>query len=295
VSRRSVAALRPSPQQELLVRTVFAPEHVAQGAWVTLRSSFELNRLEEGSYALMPLLERRLSGWNMDQGLVTRLRGIYRHNWYRGNVLLERLKEVLALAAGDVLLTGEPRLLLRSYRDAGLRPATRVDLLVRAELRGRLAAAVERAGWSLAPSGARTIWLERVDGPTVALHGRLAPQRDDEPWRHTVTVELDGGPQPATSATDELLRICAGEERRFPWQRLQWVADADALLRAEGDEVDWRRLVATAASSRTTLCLRDALRDLRAHTDAQIPDETLEQLERARAGARERLLYRLDR
>jgi hypothetical protein len=210
-------------------------------------------------------------------------------------VLLERLKEVVALAAGDVLVTGEPRLVLRSYRDAGLRPATRVDLLVPAERRARLAAAVQQAGWSPAPSSERTVWLERPGGPTVALHRWLTPQRGDEAWRHAVTVELDGRAQPATNATDELLRICAGEERRFPWHRLQWLADADALLRAEGNEVDWGRLVEAAASSEATLHLRDALRDVRERTGGSIPDGTLERLERARPRLRERLTYRLGR
>src|SRR5207248_9473122 len=174
------------------VRAVFGPESRAREAWETLRPSFDLDRLEEGSYGLMPLLERRLSAWETDEALALRLRGIYRHTWYRGNVVLERLKEVVALAAEqqvDVLVTGEPRLLLRSYRDAGLRPATRIDLLVGAEQRDRLAAAVELAGWSRAPSRERTLWLERTGGPTVALHSRLAPQRSDEPWLHSVEID----------------------------------------------------------------------------------------------------------
>jgi Uncharacterised nucleotidyltransferase len=289
------ALLRPSPQQQLLLRAVFVPERFAREAWDALRPSFDLDHLEEGSYGLMPLLERRLSAWGTDEALALRLRGIYRHTWYRGNVLLERLKGVIAIAAEqqvDVLVTGEPRLLLRSYRDSGLRPATRLDLLVAAEQRDGLAAAVESAGWSRARSSERTAWLERPDGPTVALHRWLAPQRGDEPWRHAVTLETGAK---ATSPTDELLRICAGEERRFPWYRLQWLADADALIQAEGGEIEWDRLVETAAASAATLRLRDALRNLRKLTDAAIPADTHAQLESGRPGMRERLLYRLGR
>ena len=289
------ARLRPSPQQQLLVRAVFGPEARAREAWDTLRPSFDLDHLEEGSYGLMPLLERRLSAWETDEALTLRLRGIYRHTWYRGNVLLERLNEVVALAAeqdADVLVTGEPRLLLRSYCDAGLRPATRIDLLVEAEPRDRLAAAVELAGWSRAPSSERAVWLERPGGPTVALHRWLAPQSSDDPWRHTVTLESGAR---ATSPTDELLRICAGEERRFPWHRVQWLADADALIRAEGREVEWDRLLVVATASAATLRLRDAFRDLRNQTNAPIPTDTHARLEWARPSMRERLLYPLGR
>ena len=239
------ARLRPSPQQQLLVRAVFGPEARAREAWDTLRPSFDLDHLEEGSYGLMPLLERRLSAWETDEALTLRLRGIYRHTWYRGNVLLERLNEVVALAA---------------EQDA-------VDELIE----------FIKAG---------------PGGPTVALHRWLAPQSSDDPWRHTVTLESGAR---ATSPTDELLRICAGEERRFPWHRVQWLADADALIRAEGREVEWDRLLVVATASAATLRLRDAFRDLRNQTNAPIPTDTHARLEWARPSMRERLLYPLGR
>jgi hypothetical protein len=271
-------------------------------------SSFDLDRLEDGSYALMPLLYRRLMAWNADALLTTRLKGLYRHTWYRNNVLVERLKEVLHLGSAgsaELLLVGEPRLLLRAYGDLGLRPSSRIDLVVRPQAIPRLTTALTEAGWSL-PTGSqgryepRTIWLERADAPTVALQRRLLPQRgsdeiEDRPWQHARSVVLDGSAHPASSATDELLRTCIGEERRWSWNRLQWIADANMLLLAEGDALDWERVLADAASYRATLLLRDALVYLRDRIAAPVPEETLRRLENARSSTRERLVHRLSR
>jgi hypothetical protein len=282
--------LWPSPNQELLLRAVFAQEDEARSAWDGLRASFDLDRLEEGSYALMPLLGRRLAEWGLDVELETRLRGVYRHAWYRGHVLLERVTELVAAARGDrvdILVTGEPRLLLRSYGDPGLRPATRIDFLVLRADQARLARTIEQAGWSPTRSNARTAWFERTDAPAVSLQHGLA-----EAWPHAVAVELgNGAQQPATSPTDELLRICTGEERRFPWHRLQWIADADAILRAEGNQVDWDRLPTAAAAEHASLNLRDALRYLEGRITVPIPEPPLARLDRIRPGARERIAH----
>ena len=281
--------LWPSPDQELLLRAVFAQQDEARSAWDKLRGSFDLDRLEEGSYALMPPFGRRLAEWDVDAELSKRLRGLYRHAWYRGHVLLERFTELVAAARGDridVLVTGEPRLLLRSYGDPGLRPATRIDFLVRRADHARLTETVERAGWSPARSNARTAWFERPDAPAVSLQ-----RGPEEAWSHAVALELENGTQPATSPTDELVRICTGEERRFPWHRLQWIVDADALLRAEGDQVDWERLPAASVAAHASLHLRDALLYLRGRITVPIPDPPLARLERIRPGARERIAH----
>ena len=279
------ARLRPSPQQQLLVRAVFGPEARAREAWDTLRPSFDLDHLEEGSYGLMPLLERRLSAWETDEALTLRLRGIYRHTWLT-------VTGPVRVPLWGVLVTtpeiGERRSVAHvevSVGNLGAGPASGGDTK---RTRSRL----PLAGWSRAPSSERAVWLERPGGPTVALHRWLAPQSSDDPWRHTVTLETGAR---ATSPTDELLRICAGEERRFPWHRVQWLADADALIRAEGREVEWDRLLVVATASAATLRLRDAFRDLRNQTNAPIPTDTHARLEWARPSMRERLLYPLGR
>jgi putative nucleotidyltransferase-like protein len=302
--------LWPTEAQELLLRAALAPdapEGPARAAWADFRSGFDVDHMEDGSYNLMPLLYRRLEAWEPNDPLVLRLKGIYRHTWYRGNVLLDRLREVLECtrtAGLDVLVTGGARLLVDVYEDPGLRPATRIDLVVRHDELERLATALGGAGWTAAEGTPRrrlprTTWLLREGDPAVVLQTRLLPHRDradeHEPWSASTEVTFRDVSLPVPSATDELLRICLGEERQLFWIRLQWLADVKLLLDRPSPRLDWERAIADASAHEATLQLRDALTYAHRVAGAAIPPEALSRLEEARAPRRERLHYHLSR
>jgi hypothetical protein len=244
--------------------------------------------MEDGSFALMPLLYRRLESWQVGEPLIPRLRGLYRHSWYRGNVLLERLKEVNALAAEmqiDLLIADEPLLIERVYRDPGLRPATRLDLLVRPGNADRLVRGLEQNGWRRASP--RSLWLQHPSGPFAVLQHGLLPKH--------AAQELDGTSDHWLNPTDQLLRTCVGETRQSIVSRLQWIADAKLQIASEPAEIDWDRLLQTAASYRLTLHLRDALSYVSRTVGASVPDDVLARLETRGPGPQERLAHGLSR
>jgi Uncharacterised nucleotidyltransferase len=284
----------PSPNQELLLRATFGPDPDANAAWESLREAIDIDRLEEGSYALIPLLYRRLEAWEVEEPLTPRLKSVYRHTWYRSNLLLDRLVEVLGLARSNdvpVLICGAPRLLAHTYRDPGLRPSSHIELLVGSTDRPRLAKALLGSGWrpTDATGRARTAWFEHADAPPVAL------EHPDDLDEKPVEIELKGSAYPATEATTELLRICIGPARRFVWNRLQWIADATVLLRSEGGEVDWERALRLARGQRGTLTFRDALLYARNLADAPVPDEVIHDITSMRPTTREAITQRLGR
>ena len=299
--------LWPSPLQEELLRVAFGPDAEARAAWSRAHETLDLDHLEDGSYALLPLLYRRLADWQLDDPVVARLKGLYRHTWYRNNVLLERLREVFETAAAakiDVLLAGEPRLLLRDYGDVGLRPSSRIDLLARPDDAASLAHMLGPRGWTTVAGhgrlGSRTLWLERADSPTVALQRRLLPERaphevEAQPWEHAAAVDVDGSARAALDATDQLLMTCIGEERRFPWNRVQWIADAKLLLDVEATTVDWGRAFETAERYAGRLRLRDALVYAGEIAGARVPTNVLEHAEAVRPTVREALAHRWSR
>jgi putative nucleotidyltransferase-like protein len=244
--------------------------------------------MEDGSFALMPLLYRRLESWQLDEPLIPRLKGLYRHTWYRGHVLLERLKEVNELIAEsgiDVVIADEPLLIERVYRDPGLRPATRIDLLVRAESADALARGLEQNGWRRSSPESR--WLEHPSGPFAVVQHRLLPKYALAP--------LDLKTNPWLNSTDQLLRTCLGEARQSMVGRLQWIADAKLQIAAEPTEIDWERLLQTATSSRLGRHLDDALSYLSRTVAASVPGDVLARLEATRPDPQERLAHALSR
>jgi hypothetical protein len=267
---------------------IFAPEEPARLAWDDFRPSFDLDAMEDGSFALMPLLYRRLESWQSDEPLLPRLKGLYRHTWYRGNVLLERLKEINELAAGsgiDLVIADEPLLIERVYRDPGLRPATRLDLLIRPESTDGLIRGLEQNGWHRVSS--RSLWLQHPSGPFAVLQHRILPK--------CAALGLDWTTNRWLNSTDQLLRTCVGEARQSMVGRLQWIADAKLQIAAEPAEIDWERLLRTATSCHVALHLRDALSYLSRTVAASVPADVLARLEERRPGPQERLAHGLSR
>jgi putative nucleotidyltransferase-like protein len=244
--------------------------------------------MEDGSFALMPLLYRRLESWQLDEPLLPRLKGLYRHTWYRGNVLLERLKEIKELAANsriDLLIADEPLLIERVYRDPGLRPATRLDVLIRPESAEDLIRGLEQSGWRRASP--RSLWLQHASGPFAVLqHGFVA--------KHA-TLPLAGTTDHWLNSTDQLLRTCVGDARQSRTGRVQWIPDAKLQIAMEPAEIDWERLLQTATSYHLVLHLRDALSYLSRTVTAAVPGDVLARLEAIRPAPQERLAHGLSR
>ena len=284
--------LWPSADQELLLKAVFGSEEAAREAWAELRSGFDLDRMEDGSFALMPLLYRRIETWELDDPLVPRLKGLYRHSWYRGNVLLERLKDVARLAAEkqiDLLIADEPLLTTRVYKDTALRPATHLDLLLRDEELDPFARALQSHGWEC-PSK-HVLTFQHPSGPFAVLHGGL----ETELWERGEELAADGSSDRMLGRTDQLLRTCLGQSRLQLVNRLQWIADAKLLVESDSGTIDWELVNRTARSERSSLKLGDALSYVSGVVGAPVPDQVLERLASDSPSRRELLAHGIGR
>ena len=93
----------PSERQEKLLLAALGSATQASQTWRALQSDFVLDELEPGSFDLMALIYRRLYEAGYHDSVVERLKGIYRREWVRANVMLERSREVAgALAEAGV-------------------------------------------------------------------------------------------------------------------------------------------------------------------------------------------------
>src|ERR1044071_9188610 len=94
---RVTYGLWPTPAQELLLRAALLEGAPARRAYETWESTVVIDTLDDGSIRLLPLLYQNLRHQGIDVRSATegRLRGAYRQSWYKNQILLGALGEVV--------------------------------------------------------------------------------------------------------------------------------------------------------------------------------------------------------
>jgi hypothetical protein len=258
----------PSERQKLLLRTACGDAE----AWRRLRPQLDLERLELGSFPVLPLVHRQLVQLGIDDPYLPRLRGIRRRTWALNRLGLDALAPALRAledAGAEPVVVGGWQFPAYYYGgDFGLRQVDGLEVLV-------------RPGFAAPPA----------DGSRV-LHQRFArdfstPERKIE--LETIEITLGETKARGLAPTDELLRVCLAGARTHEPPNVVWLADALAVL---GSPIDWDRLVRNGLRLRAMLRLRDALVYLRRELDAAVPDEAIRELEAHPPLRREALAHR---
>jgi Uncharacterised nucleotidyltransferase len=285
-----------------------------RAAWEALRRELDIDNLEEGSYALLPLVYQRLPELVGSDPLLPRLRGIHRKTWVANQVslsVLRRALQTLQLTHVRTMVVNDASMAIRAYPEAGVRPLTDIEVLVPSTDSATAAGALENAGWYLQTTASPEVAIAsnsglRCEAPdryaTVVLRVHPVPGAavaglpDSEAatqglWKRAVATDVEGIGTLAPAAADELLYICANGVRGRSWRTVQWVADATVIIRA-GD-VDWRRAVMTARQQKLTLPLRDAVTYLTRLTDPPIPVTWRRELARAPVTRRESVAHQI--
>ena len=123
----------PSATQQGLLEVVLGPVEQAAERWQALQP-LDVEALESGSFALLPVLYERLREVAPDDPQLPRLLGTYRNIWYRNQLLLDRLAVLMPLlrrrAHVEPLLVSGLSAALRWYPRLGLRPVAQLELIV---------------------------------------------------------------------------------------------------------------------------------------------------------------------
>lgn len=294
----------PSRRQEALLRLALAPDVDVDRAWRELQP-LEIETLEEGSFALLPLVHDRLVAAGVEDARLPRLAGTYRSTWVRNQLQLERLAqllEALAAAGSPPLVVGGAAVAARYYAQLGLRPIVQLELIVAPEEAARAGSVLSRNGWRIASRRpGRTSRLVNATAPVTAVLHEGAPAYFSGPsgsaetlsaLREAASEQALGGAVASTLApADELLLTCATWARRTLAPGIQWLVDAHSIL-ASG-EVALDRLAVRAHAQRLVLPVHDTLAYLVATTQPPAAEAALAQLDERRATVRERLAHRL--
>jgi hypothetical protein len=234
----------PTPTQEALLRVVLGSTEQAAPRWHELQP-LDIETLDTGSFCLLPPLYERLTETDPDDPRLPRLLGTYRATWYRNQLLLDRLSELLSTFGGrglDALVVGGAATGARWYPRLGSRPVAQLELVVAPAAGEAARAAARSTGWRPAGRGRYHGRFVDSDGralvvfdgmPSVFAGPVPRPDAYDEVRREAVEHDL-GAPALVLQPADELLYICAVGARSSPFPTVQWLLDAATMLTAAG-------------------------------------------------------------
>jgi hypothetical protein len=302
----------PAQLQEVLLRAALCEGKDAVEAWKEWRSRVDIDdidRLDPGSYRLLPLLYHNLKNKYPDDPLMMRLKGVYRLTWYKNQMLFHAIASVLRSfrrAGIDAMVLKGAALTLLCYRDYGLRPMNDFDVLVHTGDALSAVSLLRELGWTSLEfdpdekyiSVSYSHGFADKSGREFDLHWHLfsqcrTPGADDDYWKDAALTDFHGVPAYVLSPTDQLLHVCVHGAEWNITPPFRWVADAMMLLRNAQDGIDWDSLISRAAKRQLTLPLLDTLQYLRETFDAQVPPEVLRKLANIPVPWIERMEYRI--
>jgi Uncharacterised nucleotidyltransferase len=296
----------PTPLQEQLLVAALAGPAEAERAWRSLPRSFNIDRLEPGSFETLPLICSNLTAAGFKDTSHGRLKGIYRRSWLKNQLLLERGRATALELGGrgvrSLFLEG-PAVAVRFYGELALRPTSFLHVLVDQENTTRAAAAFEAAGWrfprEVGERSSEPLYFYDAEGHGGVLRTTISADFACDGnrgaaltpiWEAASYLEGNmGGLLP--SPTDLLLAICSSAARSASAPNIQWLLDAAMILRS--DSLDGPRLLEMTRRSGQELRMRDALRYLLNFPRVPVPPEILSALDRTNPNRRKRIAYRL--
>lgn len=296
----------PNHHQLLLLRAALLPREQALAAWAQWRAEVDIEQAhpDPASFRLMPLLSQALSQHGADDPFLPRLRGIHRNRWVRNQLAQQAwLAGWQGLQAAGIhsLAVGNVALLPRHSQDGGLRPADPAEWLVRQGEMAQATHALLAQGWrprdgrptSLISAAqevrASLAFVDKEERGCIlrwrlAAGGKRGDAFEEALWAaaQPVAIEIQGEKIRASALCpeDELLFLCLRAWEDLPPPPVDWLADAVAILRREGDRLDGSRLARMAGLSGAAPAVRDLLAYLVEEFEVKLPAHLLAELAR---------------
>lgn len=317
----------PDDSQRLLLEAcLLDDERRARASLASWTARVDVERLDAGSYRLLPLLWKRLPALGADHPARDLFKGVYRRTWYANQLTIARVAGLAGALRGAgipaMVLKGIP-LALEAYGDVGVRPMGDGDVAVPRASAHRAVELLVASGWrpGITPltgamvegSPATSRWtvgprppaafddaylgtrhahgFSSPDGFSVDLHwalfqGRCERGEDDGAWSRAHPIDLRGQSVLVPSPADHLLLLLAHGARWNPIPPIRWAADAFRLLRATAPS--WPTFLGEARRRGLVLAAREMLGWLDSELSAGIPADVLATLRDEPVGHAER-------
>lgn len=300
--------LWPTGEQRLLLEAgLFSGQRAIDAfhAWrsrVQLEDDFSVETLR-----LLPLVYHNLHELGVSDPIMPRLKGVYRHSWYRTNRLMHATAPVIAALSGagiPVLLTKGVPLALSYYRNPALRPMADVDVVVPHARLDEALGILARHGWrgewpesdmrrfrharqSWGPGDAEVDlhWRPMYESPLGAAERSFFETAEPLDFKGTTVLQPD--------PTHALVQNVVHGVRWNVETPVRWIADATTILRARGADVDWDAVLHLADTHRVGQRLYLGLAYLAESFGCPIPQSALERLRARRTTLFERFESRV--
>lgn len=254
----------------------------------------DFEKIEGGSYRLLPLLYKRLAETGQSVSHLNRLKGIYRQSLYRNSLLFHNALSVMTelenLGVPVILLKGIA-LVAAYYEDIGARPMNDVDFLVQEDDAEKTLRFLKERGWqskygrSLGKPARHihSLDLRGPDGYELDVHWRVFYQcpwdgADLTIWKQAEMVAFKGINIRILSPAQQILHNCSHGIRWNALSSIRWIVDVLKIIEKRADSIDWELLVSEAAERKLTVTMLHALSFLNSNFDAKIPEQVLSRL-----------------
>ena len=281
----------PTPLQELLLRASLLQSYEAKKAWGDWKSAVDFDRLDTESNRLLSLLYTNLLRLEIKDPLMRRLKGIYRYNWYKNQLLLSKLSNLLHSfnrAGIQTMITREVALSTLYCRHYGSRVIHEFSLTVHKDQASRAVTWLIESGWSTNIESpeylihyVHPIGFTDSDGWPLDLYSKIlhechSENSDYESWNAAISIYINDIPTLALNPTDQLMYVCVHGKNPHEIPSVQRVADAMMVLNSSHSEIDWDRLINQTQKRGLLSLLRDILKYLDAKLKAPVPQSTLQ-------------------
>lgn len=305
----------PDARQLLLINTCLSSStEDTLRFWTEWRSGIDIDHLDEGSNRLLPMLYRKLEHLKVSDSEIGRLGGIYRYHWVSNHLLISELHTTLSAlreAAVEVILLKGAALINRYYLDPGIRPMSDLDIMVRPQDLHKTSEMLMRQGWT--PRINRNLdracsdrlvhaidFVRLRNGRLIELDVHWTPLHrakwvgvEETFWQHSLPVKVKDVNCRVLDPTHQLLHIClhGGSWNAMP--PFRWIVDAHWILKQDGTQIDWHRLLDQARLYNGSMMLKTGLNYLHGTLGLPIPQDIIDRLSDSQPTRLELLEHRL--
>ena len=301
----------PSEPQELILAAALRKDERAERAFAAWEALVDVEcEFDWQMVRLLPLVYSNLTALGIQNGLMPRLKGVYRRAWVENHQQLYRAAPAVAALCGAgipvMLLKGAP-MVLAYYGNHAHRPMSDLDVAVPAERAAEAMRLLQGAGWKpgpmASPTDERMRWTHAMqfvhpEGGELDLHWRVmveatTPARLDPFWSTREPLQFGDHAVSMLAPTETLFHTVLHGVRWNEATPIRWIADALQVIATRGSDIDWERLCWLAQHLRVTYRLSLGLAYLASHHGVAVPEGALQRLRSTRPAWRERLEARI--
>ena len=308
----TATACWPTATQEYLLKAVLLKNNGIFTAWENWLSHVDFfeDKLDGGSYQLLPLLYRNFLTLEVNDPLLGRLKGLVRNTWTRNQILVQSIIPVLRMldrTSIRTLLLHRAALALVTYADTSMVLIQAFDIYIPpADITNAITLITQNGEWSLQNTASKqrgvysagiSIFLNK-NGQRLKLHKRLpfhskVYRGNLDSWENTTPAIVQDVNTYTLCPAEQILAMCFDGLYANRILAVDWIAHIAYIINKQSDEIDWRRLLTMAQKHHLVFALRHTLHYLAKTFNVAVPKSQLSILDDNKVSQQERREWRI--